>query len=202
MELENYLRPCWFCALLEWSCAGNNHRKHKCTHVHTSPHCTNGLWAFLISPMSVLWLNRLCITTFARFPSYAFSFFFSCCVAFPPSSLLSVLSPLSSPFPLNPPHTTILSTQTWREGVDQLGNDVVAPQENGFVVWDLLPAISHNRKEMKPQIRAATVSLITLKWFVSHIHMVLLNSLPAGLRAKFRNGLSVAWALSVMMMGL
>lgn len=43
------------------------------------------------------------------------------------------------------------------------------PLENSFAVWDLLSAISHNRKEMKPQIRAATVSLITLKRFADWV---------------------------------
>lgn len=45
-------------------------------------------------------------------------------------------------------------------GDDQMGSDVKAPQ---YTEWSMLPAMSHDRKETKPQLRAATVSLIILK---------------------------------------
>lgn len=67
--------------------------------------------------------------------------------------------------------------------------DVIAPQKNILAKWDLHPAIPLNRKEMKPQIAAAAVSLITLNDLPT-VHMVQLNFSPARLKAKCRNGLS------------
>lgn len=120
------------------------------------------------------------------------------------SSLLCYIAfPLSFPFTLIPPPLQSLFTKpslvhlfltdTAQSGVKVLARwwcyNTTVQLENSFAVWDLLSAISHNREEMKPYIRAATVSLITLRWFADWVYVVRLKPLSDGLRNKFRNGL-------------
>ena len=86
---------------------------------------------------------------------------------YPPSFYGSHL--FQAPFFTRPASLPPRQSSAWREGVDQMGSDVIAPQKNSFAARYLLPATSHKREEMKLQIRAATVCLITLKWFADSV---------------------------------
>lgn len=188
------------CLVFALNWAGKRHANTTPHHtlLQPSPPATQTCCELFWFPKCALWLNRLCITTF-QIPSLRL--FCVCCI-FPSSSVLSSLSSPSSFPPPSPPHP--LPAINPPHSIFQRGGKVLIRwevmlrrrgKEESFVKWDLLPAISHNRKGNEAADNSCHSLLDNLGMIRRCMHAEAHRASPARLKAKRRKGLSAESAL-------